>query len=130
MASPRISRHNDHCHQDETGVSPVMVSSHEEMNPSRRSSMEDCSVYSPPGTWGAPDEDMAYLGVYDGHGGKWISICEKRIANCRIGYQQSLFSIIVVVFCLSAQNRSGNGGLSGTWPMLSRRSRIAMSGRC
>ena len=70
MASPRISRHNHQSHHAETGESPVVVSSHEEMNPSRRSSMEDCSVYSPPGTWGAPDQDMAYLGVYDGHGGK------------------------------------------------------------
>jgi serine/threonine protein phosphatase PrpC len=52
-----------------SSVSPIMVSSHEEMNPSRRSAMEDCSVYAPPGTWDAPDEDMAYLGVYDGHGG-------------------------------------------------------------
>ena len=23
-----------------------------------------------PGTWGAPDPGMAYLGVYDGHGGR------------------------------------------------------------
>jgi len=48
----------------------VLVSTHEEMNPSRRASMEDCTVYSAPGTWGAPDEDMAYLGIYDGHGGE------------------------------------------------------------
>jgi hypothetical protein len=27
-------------------------------------------VYSAPGTWDAPDPDMAYLGVYDGHGGE------------------------------------------------------------
>jgi len=50
--------------------SPVLVSSHEEMNPQRRSSMEDCTVYAAPGTWDAPDLDMAFLGLYDGHGGK------------------------------------------------------------
>ncbi len=74
MASPRTTRptrksetqSSDHvCARS----SPSLVSSHEEMNPSKRSSMEDCSVYAAPGTWGAPDEDMAYLGVYDGHGG-------------------------------------------------------------
>jgi protein phosphatase len=32
--------------------------------------MEDCSVYHPPGTWESPDGDIAYLGVYDGHGGR------------------------------------------------------------
>ncbi len=38
----------------------------EEMNPSRRCNMEDCSVVHLPGTWNAADPDMAYLGVYDG----------------------------------------------------------------
>lgn len=33
--------------------------------------MEDCSVYNAPGTWDAPDNDMAYLGIYDGHGGAY-----------------------------------------------------------
>jgi len=32
--------------------------------------MEDCAIYRHPGTWGAPDQDMAYLGLYDGHGGR------------------------------------------------------------
>eukprot|EP00934_Nitzschia_sp_Nitz4_P004749 Nitzschia sp. Nitz4//scaffold328_size19456//7898//9144//NITZ4_008720-RA/size19456-processed-gene-0.21-mRNA-1//-1//CDS//3329547971//4739//frame0 len=50
--------------------SPILVAHCEEMNPSKRSSMEDCSVYSPPGTWEAPDPEMAYLGIYDGHGGR------------------------------------------------------------
>ena len=50
-------------------LSPSLVSYYEEMNPSRRSSMEDTCVYHPPSTWDAPDPDMAFLGVYDGHGG-------------------------------------------------------------
>jgi hypothetical protein len=50
--------------------SPTLVSVHEEMNPAKRCSMEDCCVYSAPGTWDAPDPDMAFLGVYDGHGGE------------------------------------------------------------
>ena len=49
--------------------SPILVSTHEEMNPQRRSSMEDCTVYAAAGTWDAPDPTMAYLGLYDGHGG-------------------------------------------------------------
>lgn len=73
-------------------ASPILVSSHEEMNPSRRSSMEDCSVYAAPGTWDAPDEDMAYLGIYDGHGGKiaWVALHammkEPYIYPARIAY--------------------------------------------
>ena len=54
--------------------SPVVVSMHEEMNPSRRCSMEDCCVFAPPGTWDAPSDDMAYLGVYDGHGGTYTIV--------------------------------------------------------
>jgi len=42
------------------------------MNPSRRSSFEDCSIYAPSGTWNAPDENMAFLAVADGHGGRDI----------------------------------------------------------
>jgi protein phosphatase len=53
---------------------PVPVVSHvttcEEMNPSRRCSMEDCSVYAEAGTWGAPDPGMALLCICDGHGGR------------------------------------------------------------
>lgn len=55
--------------QNPAAHSPVLISCSEEMNPAKRSSMEDCSVYHPPGSWNAPDKDMAYLGVYDGHGG-------------------------------------------------------------
>jgi hypothetical protein len=40
------------------------------MNASRRNTMEDVHVVCAPGTWGAPDKDMAYLAVYDGHGGE------------------------------------------------------------
>lgn len=34
--------------------------------------MEDCCVIHQPGTWGCNDADVAYLGVYDGHGGRDI----------------------------------------------------------
>lgn len=49
-----------------------LVSTCEEMNPSRRSSFEDCSMYAPSGTWNCPDENMAFLAVADGHGGRDI----------------------------------------------------------
>ena len=42
------------------------------MNPSKRSSFEDCSIYAPAGSWNAPDENMAILAVVDGHGGRDI----------------------------------------------------------
>lgn len=48
----------------------MTVSTWEEMNPRKRCTMEDCHVVHAPGTWGAPDPGMAYLGVYDGHGGR------------------------------------------------------------
>jgi protein phosphatase len=64
-AGSRVTNRDDISHH-----SPYLVSTHEEMNPSRRCSMEDCSVYHPPGTWESPDGDIAYLGVYDGHGGR------------------------------------------------------------
>jgi hypothetical protein len=67
---PKVSAAHDRIYPKPTGMaSPVLVSIHEEMNPAKRSTMEDCCVYSAPGTWDAPDNDMAYLGVYDGHGG-------------------------------------------------------------
>lgn len=53
-----------------TTTTQMMVSTWEEMNPKRRSTMEDCSVVHLPGTWGAPDPEMAYFGIYDGHGGR------------------------------------------------------------
>ena len=53
--------------------SPYIVSRYEEMNPSRRCSMEDCAVYHSPGTWDCPDDDIAYFGIYDGHGGKCLA---------------------------------------------------------
>ena len=49
-----------------------LVSTCEEMNPSKRSSFEDCSMYAPSGTWNAPDENMAFLAIADGHGGRDI----------------------------------------------------------
>jgi serine/threonine protein phosphatase PrpC len=48
----------------------MTVSTFEAMNASRRSTMEDVHVVHPAGTWGAPDKDLTYLAVYDGHGGR------------------------------------------------------------
>jgi protein phosphatase/protein phosphatase PTC1 len=47
----------------------VTISIAEEMNPSRRNTMEDVHVVHIPGTWKCPN--MTYLGVYDGHGGEF-----------------------------------------------------------
>jgi len=49
-----------------------LVSTCEEMNPSRRSSFEDCSIYAPAGSWNAPESNMALISVIDGHGGRDI----------------------------------------------------------
>lgn len=48
----------------------VLVSTCEEMNPTRRSTFEDCAVYAPAGTWNVPDPNMAFCCVCDGHGGR------------------------------------------------------------
>jgi serine/threonine protein phosphatase PrpC len=48
----------------------LIVSVAEAMNPSKRPNNEDVHVTLAPGTWSAPDPDMAYLAVYDGHGGR------------------------------------------------------------
>ena len=53
---------------DAGDVLTMTVSTYEEMNPSRRNTMEDCHVVHGPGTWGGPP-GLAYLAVYDGHGG-------------------------------------------------------------
>jgi serine/threonine protein phosphatase PrpC len=54
-------------------IPPIsLVSTCEEMNPSKRSSFEDCSIYAPAGSWNAPDANMAFLSVVDGHGGRSI----------------------------------------------------------
>lgn len=50
----------------------MAVSIAEEMNPTRRSSMEDVHVYHQPGRWEAPDQHATFVGVYDGHGGRGI----------------------------------------------------------
>jgi len=42
----------------------------EEMNPQRRNTMEDVHVMYQPGTWNCHDPELAYMGVYDGHGGR------------------------------------------------------------
>lgn len=60
----------------------MIVSIAEEMNPTRRNTMEDAHVAHAPGTWGAPDDAAAFLGVYDGHGGRLIAeYLEDRLAG-------------------------------------------------
>jgi hypothetical protein len=57
--------------EDRESRSQVMiVSKGEAMNPTWRATMEDLCVIHAAGEWGAPDKDMAYFGVYDGHGGE------------------------------------------------------------
>ncbi|KAG7363997.1 protein phosphatase 2C [Nitzschia inconspicua] len=48
----------------------ILVSTCEEMNPSRRCTFEDCAVYAPAGSWNVPDPNMAFLAICDGHGGR------------------------------------------------------------
>lgn len=50
----------------------MLVSCCDEMNPSRRNTMEDVHVCLRPGTWGAPDPSASFIGVFDGHGGRLI----------------------------------------------------------
>jgi len=50
----------------------MIVSAHEEMNPSHRSTMEDCHVYYKADELDFGNPDMCMLGVYDGHGGRDI----------------------------------------------------------
>ena len=47
----------------------MRISTAEQMNPTKRNTMEDCHVSLQPNTWG---HDSVYLGVYDGHGGRDI----------------------------------------------------------
>ena len=62
---------------------PLMICSiYEAMNAGRRNTMEDVHVVCAPGTWGAPDKDMAYLAVYDGHGGKRELLSNLFYFNC------------------------------------------------
>lgn len=48
----------------------LTISKAEAMNPSRRSTMEDVHVTHFPGEWGCNDDEMSFIGVYDGHGGR------------------------------------------------------------
>jgi serine/threonine protein phosphatase PrpC len=49
----------------------MIISTSEEMNPLRRSTMEDVHVILPAGSWKAcHDPNFSYLAIYDGHGGR------------------------------------------------------------
>jgi serine/threonine protein phosphatase PrpC len=63
---------NDHVANENHNAVVTLVSTASAMNPSRRCTMEDVHVYFPPNTWHCPDPHMAFLGVYDGHGGTCV----------------------------------------------------------
>ena len=97
-----VGRLTSSCNGGNENVLSMIVSTHEEMNPKRRTTsefavytvischfifpkkvlmmqikknvlwdaVEDCHVVHAPGTWGALDPGLAFLGVYDGHGGR------------------------------------------------------------
>ena len=50
----------------------MIISTAEEMNPRKRSTMEDVHVVHEEGSWGCNDDKMTFVGVYDGHGGRGI----------------------------------------------------------
>jgi serine/threonine protein phosphatase PrpC len=50
----------------------LLISTAEEMNPTRRNTMEDVHVIHAPQTWGAPHPSASFVGIYDGHGGRLI----------------------------------------------------------
>ncbi|KAL7554817.1 hypothetical protein ACHAWF_018334 [Thalassiosira exigua] len=68
--SPRCDEKSDRSTPRST---TTIASVAEEMNPSRRNTMEDAHAVHFPGTWDAPDPDAAFVGVYDGHGGRSIA---------------------------------------------------------
>lgn len=53
--------------------SNMIVSVAEEMNPTRRNTMEDVHVVHAPGSWDAPDCTATFLSVMDGHGGRLMA---------------------------------------------------------
>ena len=50
----------------------MLISTAEEMNPTRRNTMEDVHVIHAPQSWGAPHPSASFIGIYDGHGGRLI----------------------------------------------------------
>jgi serine/threonine protein phosphatase PrpC len=50
----------------------MLISTAEEMNPTRRNTMEDVHCIHGPQTWAAPHPMASFIGVYDGHGGRLI----------------------------------------------------------
>lgn len=68
----------------------------EEMNPSRRHTMEDSHVVLEPGSWKSPDPNMTFMAVYDGHGGE----CQaeraslNRVYDYKTWHPQSFHSFI------------------------------------
>ena len=48
----------------------MRISTAEQMNPTRRNTMEDCHIYHQPNTPGLWEHPSTFIGVYDGHGGR------------------------------------------------------------
>ena len=67
----------------------ISISVGEEMNPSRRNTMEDSHVIHGPGTWKSPDPNMTYFAVHDGHGGE--RVCEDVSHEKSVHLRDSLF---------------------------------------
>jgi hypothetical protein len=58
--------------------------------------MEDSHVVLPAGTWKAPDPNMTYLAVHDGHGGKkFLIACHDVAVLCS---DDVFFSLINTCF--------------------------------
>jgi hypothetical protein len=73
----------------------MIISRAEEMNPTRRSTMEDRCVIHMPGEWNAPDPNMTYVGIYDGHGGTfWYTY----IFLVYLGYRRTLVVAILRIY--------------------------------
>jgi hypothetical protein len=66
LTGPAVEFHEE---KFQIGNRLVKVGKAEAMNPAWRATMEDVSVIHAPSTWGAPDTDLAFFGLYDGHGG-------------------------------------------------------------
>jgi hypothetical protein len=52
------------------GTNGLIISEAMNMNPTRRSNMEDAHSICQPGSWNESINHTTFLGLYDGHGGK------------------------------------------------------------
>eukprot|EP00804_Cyclotella_cryptica_P003889 CCRYP_015747-RA/>CCRYP_015747-RA protein AED:0.30 eAED:0.30 QI:0/-1/0/1/-1/1/1/0/362 len=77
----------------------MVVSIAEEMNPTRRNTMEDVHEFHGPATWNCPDDNAVFIGVYDGHGGRSI-----------VDYlEDHLASNVATEWCVLCRETRGDG---------------------